>query len=323
MRRTALILLSIILAVISVESREIYCPEGVDFKNGQMYHDSICENLLSLDYHLRVTIPAKLNNAKWNVDFIYSNCDTCHVTLQRNGKSTSDTDFGLPVSLNICDTDNHIKRYVINESVAAASDGWSFTVKKLPGDDSLLCSVGQKTPLFSFSLPSEGLRLINSQSMSGLKLNRLSIFSEKAAIGFCERFSSVEELIAYISNSKDSNERLWTYLDQDSDPRHISKGGDYQLATISNSHGSYDIVYLGGAKTNADYWHPLMIKGHLSKTIFVNHYDLTWIDAFGTEITDETNATITDGSILQLTFPLHSATIRFRRFTFAKDWDNR
>ncbi len=57
----------------------------------------------------------------------------------------------------------------------------------------------------------------------------------------------------------------------------------------------------------------MMLKGRLKPTIFVGHYDLEWIDSTFAPIDRDIHATITDGAILTLSFPLLKTTLRFSR----------
>lgn len=127
-------------------------------------------------------------------------------------------------------------------------------------------------------------------------------------------FDSVEALTAYIADSKDPIEGLWTYLDRDIDLRRADLGGFYRLATIRRPDGDYDIVYLSGAGSRKTDWQPLRIKGRLHPTIFRDHFDLVWHTPTGTTLRYDTSATIeVDGNVLRLSFPLWNAAVRFSR----------
>ncbi len=106
-------------------------------------------------------------------------------------------------------------------------------------------------------------------------------------------------------------EGRYRYLDRENDPRYARPGGKYEIALVSNDDGGYDIIYLGGAETNAHLWKPGMIKGRLRPTIFNSHYDLEWVDASMTVTSDECSADIEQRAILRLNFPLLKSTLRF------------
>lgn len=123
-----------------------------------------------------------------------------------------------------------------------------------------------------------------------------------------------EALDAYLGASSDPAEGKWRHFDRTNDPALGRPGGNYLLATVSDGHGGYDILYLGGAKVWASRWKPLMLKGHLSPTRFPGEYDLTWHDATmrpATTARDECSATLTPSTLLEVRFPLHATTLRF------------
>lgn len=123
-----------------------------------------------------------------------------------------------------------------------------------------------------------------------------------------------DSLLAAVAASADANEGIWEYLDRDIRAGAATLGGLYRLATVKNTQGKYDVVYLGGAEDNASRWEPLMLKGELSPTIFTGHFDLRWIDSSGTVLERECNAQLDpNGAILTFRFPLQDSQLRFRR----------
>lgn len=120
-------------------------------------------------------------------------------------------------------------------------------------------------------------------------------------------------------------EGIWKFLDRDNDALYAQPGGSYMLAVVKSRNNDdgvaaggrilpvYDILYLGGAKVNALSWRPCMLKGRLYPTIFENHYDLEWYDAYMEPMGDEVSADISDGVIFSFDFPLFRSRIRFSR----------
>lgn len=111
---------------------------------------------------------------------------------------------------------------------------------------------------------------------------------------------------------------VWQYLDRDNDPAWSRPGGKYTLGVVADDgcDGAWTIVYLDGAVTHSDRWHPGMKKGRLADSGFLRDYDLEWIDATYTPMgcDDECSARLSDdGMILTLVFPLDKATLRFSR----------
>lgn len=127
-----------------------------------------------------------------------------------------------------------------------------------------------------------------------------------------------ESLTAHFAASSDPVEGYWQYLDRENDPQYARPGGRYLLAVVKNDslgEDCYDILYIDGAETWRDRWKPMMLKGRLRSTIFVDHYDLEWTDSTFDTIERDIHATVTDKSILTLSFPLLKTTMRFSRMT--------
>lgn len=127
-------------------------------------------------------------------------------------------------------------------------------------------------------------------------------------------------LMDYMKESTDGVEGYWQYLDRENDPQYARPGGRYLLALVKSDdeEGGYDIVYVDGAEVHNESWRPMMLKGRLKPTIFVGHYNLEWIDSTFEPIDRDIHASITDGSILTLSFPLLKTTLRFSRMPLAK-----
>ena len=104
------------------------------------------------------------------------------------------------------------------------------------------------------------------------------------------------------------------YLDRENDPKMAEPGGFYTLAVIPGNDGKFDIIYIKGARVNETRWKTGMKKGTLTPTEFIGHYDMTWIDSEGIEMTDELWATfLSADGILELNFPLYNTRLRFRK----------
>ncbi len=126
---------------------------------------------------------------------------------------------------------------------------------------------------------------------------------------------SASALTEYFKDSKDEVEGYWRYLDRENDPQYARPGGRYLLALVKSEDeaGGYDIVYVDGAEVHRNEWRPMMLKGHLRPTIFLGHYNLEWIDSTFEPIDRDIHASISDGAILTLSFPLLKTTLRFSR----------
>ena len=117
----------------------------------------------------------------------------------------------------------------------------------------------------------------------------------------------------YLSQSTDPLEGYWSYLDRDMQDDWLRLGGRYTLATVRTADG-YDLIYIDGAQVMKSQWQTGMVKGHITRTIFGGNYDLTWTDATMQPIGgQDAYATIEQGAILTLYFPIYKSQVRFAR----------
>ena len=123
---------------------------------------------------------------------------------------------------------------------------------------------------------------------------------------------SLENLEEYLSQSTDPVEGYWRYLDRDMQDEWLRLGGRYTLAVVRADDG-YDLIYIDGAQVKKSMWQLGMIKGHISKTQFTGNYDLRWIDATMEPIDKDAYATIENGVILTLNFPVYKSQVRFAK----------
>lgn len=123
---------------------------------------------------------------------------------------------------------------------------------------------------------------------------------------------SVDALDDYLAVRRPLPEGRWAYLDAVTDEVRARRGGRYSLAVVASESGDgWDIIYLGGAAVNSDKWKPGMLKGHMRRTIFKDHYDVEWIDATFRPMTFDVSAQIEQDAILQFNFPRYKSTLRF------------
>lgn len=306
--------------VAEIPVREIYASTPYQIETGLIASDSLPELFSDCRYHLRIDIPPRSRHASWEVTLDYNDRTYSVITLSRTGSATEDPDYGLPIEVVFSSYSsdslllNRIKQEVIRD-IDPSVDGWSLTLTSFADDENLTCAIGQKTPLLSFPVKKDNLRHISSASLTtGLRLARLSLFVSESDDLTPKGVYSIAELTDAINNSDDISEGYWSYLDRDTDPTSVGLGGNYRLATLRRPDGAIEIIYLSGARHNKDFWKPMMLKGLLKPTIFTNHYDLIWYDAYGSRISDETSADIIDGSIIRLNFPLmRNAQIRLGR----------
>lgn len=123
---------------------------------------------------------------------------------------------------------------------------------------------------------------------------------------------TIQALDEYFAASDDPVEGYWKYLDRDMEDNWLRLGGRYTLAVVRSGDG-YDIIYIDGAQVKKSQWQPGMLKGHITKTMFTGNYDLQWIDATMEPIDNEAYATVENGVILTLAFPIYKSQVRFAR----------
>lgn len=123
---------------------------------------------------------------------------------------------------------------------------------------------------------------------------------------------TLASLDEYLARSADPIEGYWRYLDHDMQDDWLRLGGRYTLAVVRGDNG-YDIIYIDGAQVSKSMWTPCMLKGHISPTLFAGNYDLSWIDATMDPIGSDAYATIENGVILTLNFPVFMSQVRFAK----------
>ena len=121
-----------------------------------------------------------------------------------------------------------------------------------------------------------------------------------------------DELDTYLEQSADPVEGYWKYLDRDMQDEWLRLGGRYTLAVVRADDG-YDLIYVDGAQVKKSQWQWGMLKGHMTKTVFSGNYDLRWIDATMEPIENDAYATIENGIILTLNFPVFKSQVRFAK----------
>ena len=123
---------------------------------------------------------------------------------------------------------------------------------------------------------------------------------------------TLDALEQYLATSADPVEGYWRYLDRDMEDKWLRLGGRYTLAVVRADDG-YDLIYIDGAQVKKSQWQACMLKGHMTKTQFSGNYDLRWIDATMEPIDEDCYATIENGVILSLHFPIYKSQVRFAK----------
>lgn len=122
-----------------------------------------------------------------------------------------------------------------------------------------------------------------------------------------------DKLDEYFSQATSPIEGYWQYLDRDLEDKWMRLGGNYIIALVANKDNGFDIIYMDGAQTNKTNWKPFLLKGKLYPTIFNNTYQAMWIDSTFEPLNNEVQATIEDGVILSIKFPILKSQLRFSK----------
>ena len=145
-----------------------------------------------------------------------------------------------------------------------------------------------------------------------VEIERCVVSFDEHATPTPSREWTIDDLDAHFAESIDPVEGYWRYQDRDVDDRWMRLGGRYTVAVVRQGE-TYEIIYLSGAETHRSQWVPGMLKGRFTPTIFSDHYDLMWIDATGDPITQDAYATIENGVLLTLQFPVYKSQMRLSK----------
>lgn len=121
-----------------------------------------------------------------------------------------------------------------------------------------------------------------------------------------------ESLAEHFAESTDPLEGFWTYLDRDMDDTRLRLGGRYTIAVVAAEAG-YDIIYVEGAQVMKKQWSCGMLKGHLSTTHFTDTYVAMWVDATLQMMSQDVQASVENGVILTMKFPVYASQVRFAK----------
>lgn len=269
-----------------------------------------------LVYHLRLEAPKA---SELNFSMVWNYADParrCRLDVKGTPAAQADELLGGALSYELWQGDSLVSKGRSRSDHALAADRGISAVLNYNASGAFV-QIGDASPRLSVAVDFDASagQTVGFDAPQGIKVIRNDIRSTRRAAIEMAPFADVTELTDYIATSRDPRERLWTYLDRNTDPQKCEPGGRYTLATIKDGDGGgYLIVYLGGADYARTDWQPLQIKGRLRPTIFRDHFDLEWYDTRRRVVSAEAHASITtSGSVLELNFPLLNSTLRFSR----------
>lgn len=252
----------------------------------------------------------------WGVD-LFTGTDILHLTLRHGNSSFGDILDRRQSLLSLrCGNDLIFEKDV--KSFESSSDVYNtlrMTIDKK--NSTLSISGGGKKTEFIADYPLMEDLCVDSVaiwSRGTLTISSLSIETLFSPQDFYATDWTEQTLREHLLHSDDPVEGFWKYLDRENDPLFARPGGRYLLAMVKNTvDEGYDIIYVSGAETRREQWHPMMRKGKLKPTIFVDHYDLEWVDSTFDTIDRDIHASVSEGAILTLSFPLLKTVMRFSR----------
>lgn len=270
----------------------------------------------SLEYHLRLE---PLKNTDSQCALVWNYTDSANYRSLRYlipSLTSSDNLSGFESLYELSECKNGTERVLAQGSFRdsyTSRPALSAMLRVLP--ESACIELGTGKAAVSVPVPYSHINSFAGYRCShALRELRNDITAQRTSVPEKSRFQSLDTLRSYIAASKDAYESFWTYLDRDTDITKAVPGARYTLATVSDGHGSYEIIYLDGIGHETSLWSPLTIKGHLYPTIFADHFNLQWSDLYGREADPEANAYIElQGTILRLSFPLLKSSMRFSR----------
>lgn len=255
----------------------------------------------------------KERNPGWMIRFYGNDTDTLEIEV-RTVDEVSD-DYG-PTSLVIsaCKGDSLCFETSLRDKLDWF-DGWNaWRIHHIGNDWYLMAGNREYNRLGEWNIPGFNPDMMELCARPGALLEadwfKVEDFSP---VEFHNSYMADPDVLqSYLQRSTDPMEGIWEVLDRTLEENSARPGGDYRLAIISNGQG-YDLIYLSGAKVEADRWQPGALKGKLEKTSFKNIYDVTWLDAEGKPLETEVKCEFTPSSTLTFQLPYLSSSFRLRK----------
>ena len=263
----------------------------------------------------------KIANPHWGVVFNYAdNANYCAVVLHCTTSSHRDVTEHREMHcslLKVCGgMETIVATTTINDGVDFYEGDNLLSVEHAEGNT--VVKIGRKT--LREVLSTQNIEY-ESRFMSGIfagAASRLTVerFVTKSEVNPATALVTewtTELLDQQFASSSDPMEGYWQYLDREMEEKKAKLGGRYEIAVAKNTSGGYDIIYVSGAVVNSRNWHEGMLKGRLTKTGFIDEYDMVWYDSDMRYMPHDLSAALENGSILTLRFPTLNTQIRFSR----------
>ena len=276
----------------------------------------------TLEY--RVKVKCRKPSEPWDITLSGAGGATARLTF-RAGESdgdgissrpmltiTAEADGAQPVTADFTDdTPAHKK---MKEGYSGPDPSGSLNYYKITVEDDLLTLYGgihHPERLLQLELPTGFCA--DSLDVSVSRRDGLTVLEERLErnAGRPERtiWADGDLLDEYLAASHDPMEGYWQTLDRSLDESLLRLGGDYRYAMVRNGDG-YDLIYLSGAKVNADRWEAGMLKARLRPSGILGVWDVEWHDAMHRVMSHELKAQTDREGALVVQFPYQQSQIR-------------
>ena len=254
-----------------------------------------------------------LSRSSWSLQWLMSDTASLRASVE-----WGNTDFGGPADVRYLDF-KVVRLSVDGREERLLSRRFTRDVSLNNGDNVIVCEFAGSC--MRFFIGNDDLEYVGAANVGGCVSGASVSVSGKAIFPFLVIASedvqdlsttwTVDSLTDRFLATAEPMEGFWDYVDRDNDTDYARLGGNYRLALVADGQGGYDIIYVSQARVNADKWRPGMLKGRLAPTIFRDRYDLEWFDAMGKSVDSEMYATVADGRLLTLHFPIYKSRFRF------------
>lgn len=254
-----------------------------------------------------------LSRSSWSVRWLMSDAASLMASVE-----WGNTDFGGPADVRYLDF-NVVRLSADGNENRLLSRRFTRDVSLNNGNNVIVCEFADSC--MRFFIGNDDLEYVGavntgecvsgaSVSVSGKAIFPFFVIASEVVPDLSTTWT-VDSLTDRFQTTAEPMEGFWDYVDRDNDTDYARLGGNYRLALVGGRHGGYDIIYISQARVNADKWSAGMLKGRLIPIIFRDRYDLVWFDAMGKSVDSEMYATVVDGRLLTLHFPIYKSRFRF------------
>lgn len=189
----------------------------------------------------------------------------------------------------------------------------SLRLERDNDDWMLLGGLHSLRPLIRFRAEGSDTKFIGFEADPGTRLEAGFItLRTPDTVPYCQTVGNDSGFIGTrLAESVDPMEGIWMVYDRQLEESRLRMGGDYRLAALADGKGSYDLVYMEGARTLASDWDPGMLKARLEATPLKNVWNVTWYDAARKPLARDVRAQYDPSTgLMTISFPYSSSVLR-------------